>query len=630
MNTNSFLQCLVATSVSEWMALAEAVRGTILPYGCPSNPCRMNSTRLFSVKKSGNLTARFVLGFCAVSTLPVAAESGDATRGRAYFQQNCALCHDTGGAKQATAGQGPSLVGVVGRRAASLSEFNYSKALRASAITWDATQLDSYLTNPPALVPGTIMIVTVPNASDRSDLISFLASIHPTNFAAEKAHTPTNVPPGSSSAGDWRNDSPGTKHKIDLAQLPPPYATESAGNGPRVAERPANARLIVPPGFSVELFAENLTGPRLLRVAPNGDIFVAETSAARIRVLRSADGASAPSENRIFADDLHGPFGIAFYPAGPDPQWVYVANVNSVVRFPYRNGDLTARGRAETVVPRLTASTGGHSTRDIAFSPDGRRLFISVGSGSNVDERQSKKSPDEIRAWESVHGLGATWGSEANRADILQTDPEGHQPLRTFATGIRNAVGLAVQPSSGELWCSTNERDGLGDDLVPDYITSVREGGYYGWPWYYMGNHEDPRHAGVRPDLANRAIIPDVPLQAHSASLQMAFYTAGSGPALFPANYTGDIFAALHGSWNRAVRTGNKVIRVHLENGKTTGEYEDFLTGFVIDNHTVWGRPVGVAIAHDGALLVTDDANGTLWRIAYDRRASEETPVPKK
>jgi glucose/arabinose dehydrogenase len=294
-----------------------------------------------------------------------------------------------------------------------------------------------------------------------------------------------------------------------------------------------------------------------------------------------------------------------------------VANNNSVVRFRYRNGDLKARATAEVIVPQLTETTGGHTTRDVAFSADGKRLFISVGSGSNVAEGISKKSPEEIRQWEAVHGHGAAWGSESNRADILVTDPKGRQPLRVFASGIRNGVGLAVNKETGDLWVSTNERDGLGDDLVPDYITRVKEGGYYGWPWYYMGNHEDPRRAGERPDLAGQTIDPDVPVQAHSASLEMTFYTATNGPSAFPPEYRGDVFAAFHGSWNRNSRTGYKVVRVRLDHGIPTGEYDDFLTGFVVDRRSVWGRPVGVAVAHDGALLVTEDGNSTLWRISY-------------
>jgi glucose/arabinose dehydrogenase len=256
-------------------------------------------------------------------------------------------------------------------------------------------------------------------------------------------------------------------------------------------------------------------------------------------------------------------------------------------------------------------------------------MFISVGSGSNVAEQMDKKTPEEVRAWEAENGMGSAWGPETHRAEILVTDPDGHRPLRAFATGVRNGVGLAVHPETGDLWVSTNERDGLGDNLVPDYVTRVKDGGFYGWPWYYLGNHEDPRHAGERPDLADKAIVPDVLEQSHSASLQMIFYTATSGVAAFPADYRGDAFVALHGSWNRAIRTGYKVIRVILNHGVPTGQYDDFMTGFVVDNHRVWGRPVGVTVAHDGALLITEDGNGTMWRVAYEgeKYAKRDLPI---
>jgi len=548
----------------------------------------------------------------------VAAGGGptdDVSRGRAFFQQNCALCHagGTGPRNTMIGGQGPSLLGVVGRRAASARNFNYTKALSDSGITWSAATLDPFLANPTLAVPGTTMLVSAPNADNRRCLIAFLSTLATPAGGAQESAQPASV---AGDAHDWRHDGPGIKHIVDLAQLPPPFATASAGNGPRVVKQPADARLSVPSGFEVRLFASGLSGPRLLRTAPNGDIFIAETGANRIRVLRAADGADAPAVNQVFAEGLDRPFGVAFYPPGDDPQWLYVANNNAVVRFPYRSGDLTASGAATTVVPRLTGTTGGHTTRDVAFSKDGKRMFISVGSGSNVAEGMKKKDADEIRAWEADRGFGATWDSESNRADILLTDPEGRQPLRPFATGIRNGVGLAID-KDGVLWTSTNERDGLGDDLVPDYITRVKEGGYYGWPWYYMGNHEEPRHAGERPDLAGRATVPDVPVQAHSASLEMTFYTASSGPSLFPEEYRGDIFAAFHGSWNRNSRTGYKVVRVRLHNGIPTGEYDDFLTGFVVDNTSVWGRPVGVTVARDGALLVTEDGNSTIWRVSY-------------
>src|SRR5678815_905018 len=242
-----------------------------------------------------------------------------------------------------------------------------------------------------------------------------------------------------------------------------------------------------------------------------------------------------------------------------------------------------------------------------------------VGSSSNVGEQIGQKTPAEITEWEAAHGLGAAWGPDTQRANILVTDPEGSQPLSAYATGIRNPVGLAIHPATGDLWVSTNERDGLGDNLVPDYVTRVKEGGFYGWPWYYMGSFEDPRHAGARPDLAGKAIVPDVLEQAHSASLQMTFYTANNGPAAFPPEYQSDAFVALHGSWNRATRTGYKLVRIPLNNGVPTGRYDDFLTGFVTTDRNVWGRPVGVTMARDGALLMTEDANGTIWRIAYAR-----------
>jgi glucose/arabinose dehydrogenase len=282
----------------------------------------------------------------------------------------------------------------------------------------------------------------------------------------------------------------------------------------------------------------------------------------------------------------------------------------SVVRFPYRGGDLRARGKAQTNVPRLPG--GGHSTRDVAFSNDGTRMFVSVGSASNAAEGMRERYPEGLQSFEAEHGLGASWGRETDRALVLAFDPEG-RGRKTFATGIRNCVGLAVHPQTGDVWCSTNERDGLGDDLVPDFITRVREGGFYGWPWFYIGTNEDPHHRGERRELKDKISVPDVLIQAHSASLQMTFYTGTQ----FPAEYRGDAFAAEHGSWNRAKRTGYKVIRVKLRDGVPSGEYQDFLTGFVVDDRAVWGRPVGVAVARDGALLVSEDANGTIWVIRH-------------
>jgi len=414
---------------------------------------------------------------------------------------------------------------------------------------------------------------------------------------------------GKDAFGNWRADKPGTVRLIKPQDLPQPGATAVAANVPRVVARPAGAAPQVPPGFRIELFAEGLSGPRVIRVAPNGDIFVAETRAGRIRVLRAADGAAKPATNEIFAGGLHVPFGIAFFPSGDNPHWVYVANTDSVVRFPYRSGDLKASGSAETVVAKLPAGYV-HSTRDIVFTPDNKRMLVSVGSASNVAEGMGTP-PGGLEAWRMQQPLGASWGTETGRAAVLAFDPDGKNQ-KLFATGLRNCVGLAMQPN-GTVWCSTNERDNLGDDLVPDYVTRVRENAFYGWPWFYIGDHQDPRHAGARPDLKDKITVPDVLLQAHSASLGLTFYE-GNG---FPAEYRGDAFAAEHGSWNRSKRTGYKVVRIRLKGGVPTGEYEDFVTGFVVNDTEVWGRPVGVAVARDGALLISEDSNGTIWRVSH-------------
>ncbi len=415
---------------------------------------------------------------------------------------------------------------------------------------------------------------------------------------------------GPSAFGDWRADAPGVRRRISAADLPPPHATASVGNPTRIVPKPRAARLHVPPGFHVDLFATGLEGPRAVMVAPNGDIFISEAQAGRIAVLRAGDGAPKAERAEVFSHGLNAPFGLALYPSGPDPRWLYVAETNRVVRLAYRNGDLRAREAPQIVVPEL--ARGGHWTRGIAFSNDGQQMFVSVGSESNDAESLSRRDRPEIAAWEAAHGLGAAWGSETGRANVLVFDPDGRSS-RTYASGLRNCVGLAVDPTNGDVWCSTNERDGLGDDLVPDYVTRVRDGGFYGWPWYYIGDHEDPAHRGERPDLRGKVTVPDVLVQAHSAALQLAFYNATQ----FPMSYRGGALVAAHGSWNRARRTGYKIIRNIMENGAPTGEYEDFMTGFVVDDSSVWGRPVGIAIAHDGSLLVTEDGNGTVWRVWY-------------
>ncbi|AIE85923.1 PQQ-dependent sugar dehydrogenase [Fimbriimonas ginsengisoli] len=400
---------------------------------------------------------------------------------------------------------------------------------------------------------------------------------------------------GQAALGDWTTDAPGVRRKITVADLPRPYATRSVDNGPFMIRRPQGAWPKAPAGFTVELYAGGLSNPREIVTAPNGDLFISESDPGRIRILRGRTPAGKPKTNELFASGLSQPFGIAFYPPGPNPKWVYVANTDSVVRFPYKNGDLKATGRPQLIanVPsggRLRG--GGHWTRDIRFSANGNKMYVSVGSATNDFE--------------------GSRGREERRADILEFDPDGKNE-RIYAYGIRNAVGLAIHPTTGQLWCSVNERDVLGDHLVPDYITRVKEGGFYGWPWFYIGPHQDPRHPGEHPELKNKVIVPDVLVQSHMASLCMTFYTGST----FPAEYRNDGFAAQHGSWNRLRRTGYKVIRVPLKNGAPTGEYEDFLTGFVTPEGHVWGRPVGVTTAPDGALMVTDDGSNSVWRIQH-------------
>ena len=428
--------------------------------------------------------------------------------------------------------------------------------------------------------------------------VSFMpaAAADPQVRADGEAKARDRVLTGHAALGDWSTDAPGVRRKITVDDLPPPFETRSADNFPMVVRRPEDAWPRAPQGFTVSQFATGLNNPRKIVTAPNGDVFVAESMPGRVRVLRDADGDGKPDRNDVYAAHLSLPFGIAFYPPGPKPTHVYVGNTDSVVRFAYNEGDTEARAKPETVVPNLPGfgrlRGGGHWTRDIVFSPDGKRMFVSVGSFSNVSDDEKEK----------------------RRADILVFGPDGKDE-KVYASGIRNAVGLAIHPETGQLWASVNERDGLGDDLVPDYVTHVEEGGFYGWPWYYLGPHQDPRHKGKHPELKGGVIVPDVLVQSHSASLCMTFYTGTQ----FPETYRKGAYAAEHGSWNRARRTGYKVIRIPMKDGKATGEYEDFLVGFVTKEGRVWGRPVGVAEAKDGSLLVTDDGSGTIWRVSPTR-----------
>jgi glucose/arabinose dehydrogenase len=385
--------------------------------------------------------------------------------------------------------------------------------------------------------------------------------------------------------------SPGLARKITARDLPQPqppnllprlsmYLAAGFGKG---GKRPENAIPKAPAGFNVNLFvASSLTVPRQIRRAPNGDIFIADTGAGTVLIFRGITTDGKPRESSVYAT-FPAAFGINFYPPGPNPQWIYVTNTSTLVRYAYTNGDLKASGAPETLVADLPS--GGHSTRDIVFSKDGKSLFVAVGSASNDNDN----------------------AAELHRANILEYTPEG-KFIGIYASGIRNPVGLAINPQTGELWTSVNERD----NLVPDYVTHVARGGFYGWPWFYIGGNQDPAHAGKHPELKDKAIVPDVLIQAHSASLGMAFYDG----KMFPADYSGDAFAAEHGSWNHSQGAGREVIRIPIEKGRATGVYQDFLTGFTSDGNA-WGRPVGVAVASDGSLLVTDDGARVIWRVSY-------------
>lgn len=418
---------------------------------------------------------------------------------------------------------------------------------------------------------------------------------------------------GDAAFGTWQADAPGVRRHITPSDLPPPSNAENDPEAPdfenmaNVVPAPEGRMPDVPKGFAVQVFASGLNKPRVIRIAPNGDIFVSETGAGRVLAFALDSAGGAPAKPEVFAEGLDRPFGIAFYPPA-EPRYIYVAAANQVVRFPYHNGDRKATGPAEIIISDIP--TQRHWTRDLAASRDGQHLFVSIGSSSNVAAAMPNKTPEEIKTFEKAHGLGAAWGDEENRAVVRVFDPEGEN-VRNFATGLRNCSGMTIQPGTEQLWCTGNERDHLGANLVPDFLTTVQEGGFYGWPWYYTGGNEDPAHAGERRDLKDKALVPDVLIQAHSSTLQVVFYDADA----FPEEYRGDAFATLHGSWNREYRTGYKVIRALMKDGKPTGAYEDFMTGFVLDEKTVWGRPAGVAVARDGALLVSDDANGTIFRV---------------
>jgi glucose/arabinose dehydrogenase len=507
---------------------------------------------------------------------PYASDDAAAQAGKPLYAKNCLSCHGELGKGTSTV---PSLVD------------GKLDSVKPGEVFWFITRGDKD--------NGMPSLAFLP-ASQRWKIVTYVTSMLPTQNAPAVAVAPPDpatsklkAPPPTPPFSDFRYEKPGSVRKITVNDLPQPYATQSSNNGPELVARPQNVWPVALPGFKVELYAAGLENPRTLRTAPNGDIFLTESDAGRIRVFRGMTGDGKPEQSAVFASGLKQPYGLAFYPSGPDPQWLYVGNTNEVVRFAYHKGDLKAGGAAEHIAD--LPGGGGHWTRSLDFSKDGKRMFVAVGSASNVSD------PD-------------THPDEKNRADILVCDPANCQ-LSVYAYGMRNAGGgIAVYPETGELWCSVNERDALGDNLVPDYITHVQEGGFYGWPWWYIGGHQDPRHQGKHPELKDKAIVPDVLLQPHNASLELTFYEGQQ----FPAEYKGDIFASEHGSWNKAVRVGYELIRVPLhQTGHASGEYEDFLTGFVLPDGNVWGRPVGVTVATDGSLLVSDDGSNSIWRVSY-------------
>lgn len=364
--------------------------------------------------------------------------------------------------------------------------------------------------------------------------------------------------------------------------------TEQVPNPPKLIPRPDGAELSLPPGFSATLFASGgFKRPRNLAQAPNGDIFLVDSGPGSIWVLRDADknGTIEDSERSEFATGLKQPFGIAF-----QKDAVYVAATDQVVRFPYASGDQKASA-APVVVTALPSGAAGHWTRNIAFTPDGRSFYVSVGSSHNIDP-----DPDPLRA------------------TVLKFKADG-SGREVVSTGVRNAVGLAVDPATREVWMTVQEREGLGNELVHDYMAKVAPGRFYGWPYAYLGAHEDPRHAGKMPDLVKKTVTPELLFEPHSSAMTLAFYTGKS----FPTRYRSGAFAALRGSGGRTPRTGYKIVYIPFVKGQPTGSYEDFATGWMLgeDKPEVWGRPVGLAQLQDGSLLVVEDGNGTIWKISY-------------
>jgi glucose/arabinose dehydrogenase len=380
--------------------------------------------------------------------------------------------------------------------------------------------------------------------------------------------------------------SPLRTYNLKPSDLPPPNPAEDAVNPPRVVPRPPGAQLIMPPGFSVATFAEgDFREPRWLALAPNGDVFLSDSRAGRIIVLRDANKDGVAEERFTFVENMKQPFGMAFW-----KNYLYIGNTDAVIRFTYKPGQTKAEGTPEKIADLPGKGYREHWTRNILFSPDGKKMYVTVGSETNVSVEP-----------------------EPMRAAIVEFNPDG-TGKRIFASGTRNPIGLAWLPGSRTLWAAVQERDRLGDELVPDFVTEIKDGGFYGWPYAYMG-FEDPRRKGERSDLVKQTLTGNVLIESHSAVLGLAFNEG----RMFPREYRGDAFVALHGSWNRSKRTGYKIIRIRFRNGKPVGGYEDFLVGWMMgpDVKEVWGRPVGLLFLADGSMLISDDGANKIWRVTY-------------
>jgi len=388
-------------------------------------------------------------------------------------------------------------------------------------------------------------------------------------------------------SGSWAADVPGQRFSISPASLPKPFATPAVDNTSEVIPRPAGAVLKAPDGFVVSVFAPDVPGARWMTVAPNGDVFLAESDSGNVVVLRPSRDESRAARVSTYASGFARPHGLAIHDGS-----LYVADTKSLWRLPYTDGALRSTGKRVHLADTTPAQGVGHFTRDIVFDSKGD-LFLTIGSRDNLAE------------------------DPLPYASVQRVNPNG--TLTTFASGLRNPVGIAFYPGTDDLYVTVNERDGLGDNLPPDYLTRIQQGDYFGWPYAYTGSHPDPTYGSKRPDLVAKTKTPDVLFQAHSAPLGLVFYEGSQ----FPAEYKGDAFVALHGSWNSAHPTGYKVVRIHFANGRPENAYTNFVTGWWNGSTSparVWGRPVGLVVAKDGSLLIADDKGGSVWRVSYKSR----------